>query len=40
MGVSLHALSGDIVAEELGQHSLIASDLIENMHKAFKQIIR
>lgn len=40
MGVSLHALSGDIAAEELGQHSLIASDLIGNMYKAFKQIIR
>ena len=39
MGVSLHALSGDIAAEELGQHSLIASDLIENLHKAFKRIL-
>ena len=38
MGVSLHALSGDIAAEELGQHSLIASDLIDNLHKAFKLI--
>lgn len=38
MGVSLHALSGDISAEELGQHSLIASDLIENLHKAFKRV--
>lgn len=38
MGVSLHALSGDIAAEKLGQHSLIASDLIDNLHKAFKLI--
>lgn len=39
MGVSLHALSGDISAEELGRHSLIASDLIDNLHKAFKRIL-
>ena len=38
LGVGLHAISGDIVAKELGQHSLIASDLIENLHKAFKII--
>ena len=38
MGVGLHALSGDLAASELGQHSLIASDLIENLHKAFKQM--
>ena len=39
LGVSLHAISGDMAAEELGQHSLIASDLIENIHKAFKLIL-
>ena len=38
LGVGLHALSGDLAASELGQHSLIASDLIENLHKAFKQM--
>ena len=38
LGVSLHALSGDVAAEELGQHSLVASDLIENLHKAFKRV--
>ena len=38
LGVGLHALSGDLAASELSQHSLIASDLIENLHKAFKQM--
>ena len=38
LGVGLHALSGDLAASELGQHSLIASDLIENLHKAFKRV--
>ena len=38
LGVGLHALSGDLAAGELGQHSLIASDLIENLHKAFKRV--
>lgn len=38
LGVGLHALSGDLAASELGQHSLIASDLIENLHKGFKRV--
>ena len=38
LGVGLHALSGDMAASEFGQHSLIASDLIENLHKAFKRV--
>ena len=38
LGVGLHALSGDLVAGELGQHSLIASDLIKYLHKAFNII--
>lgn len=40
LGVSLHAISGDIAAEELGHHSLIASDLVEYLPKAFKQITK
>ena len=38
LGVGLHALSGDLAASELGQHSLIASDLIKYLHKAFKRV--
>lgn len=38
LGVSLHAISGDIAARELGSHSLIASDLVKYLPKAFKQI--
>ena len=38
LGVGLHALSGDLAAGELGQHSLIASDLIKYLHKAFNII--
>lgn len=38
LGVGLHALSGDLAASELGQHSLIASDLIDYLPQAFKQM--
>ena len=38
LGVGLHALSGDLAASELGQHSLIASDQIKYLHKAFNII--
>ena len=38
LGVGLHALSGDLAASELGQHCLIASDLIKYLHKAFKRV--
>lgn len=38
LGVGLHALSGDMAVGELGQHSLIASDLIKYLHKAFNII--
>lgn len=40
LGVSLHAISGDIAAEQLGRHSLIASDLVEYLPKAFQQITK
>lgn len=40
LGVGLHAISGDIGAEQLGQHSVIASDLVEFLPKAFKQITK
>jgi NAD(P)H-hydrate epimerase len=38
LGVFIHGLAGDIVAEENSEESLIASDLIEMLGKAFKQL--
>lgn len=40
LGVSLHAISGDLAAGQLGRHSLIASDLVEYLPKAFQQITK
>lgn len=36
LGVHIHGLAGDFAAEELGQVSLIASDLIRHLPAAFK----
>ncbi len=38
LGVYIHGLAGDLAASELGQVSLIASDLIRFLPKAFQQI--
>jgi NAD(P)H-hydrate epimerase len=35
LGVHVHGLAGDIAAAELGEISLIASDLIEYLPRAF-----
>lgn len=35
LGVSLHALAGDAAAVEMGEHSLIASDIIAHLPAAF-----
>ena len=35
LGVCLHALSGDLATQDLGEHSVIASDLVEYLPKAF-----
>ncbi len=38
LGMYLHGLAGDIAAEEKTVESLIASDIIENLPKAFKKL--
>ena len=38
VGVYLHGLAGDIAAQELGQESLVASDLINYLPRAFKRV--
>ncbi len=40
LAVFLHGLSGDIAAKIMGQHSLIASDIIDHLGKAFLEIQR
>ena len=40
LGVFLHGLSGDLAAREKGQHSLIASDIIESLPAAFQRVAR
>lgn len=37
-GVYLHGLSGDIAALEFGQYGMVATDIIDNIPKAIKQI--
>lgn len=38
VGIYLHGLAGDLAARELGMESLMASDLIAYLPKAFKQL--
>ncbi len=35
LGVYLHSLAGDLAAEKLGENSLIASDIVDNLPAAF-----
>src|SRR4051812_8091186 len=39
LGVHVHGLAGDLAAEELGQVSLIASDLIQYLPRAWKSLV-
>lgn len=38
LGVYLHGLAGDIAAESMGYEALLASDITENLGKAFAAI--
>ena len=38
VGMYLHGLAGDIAARELGEESVIASDLIQYLPQAFKKL--
>ena len=38
IGMYLHGLSGDIAAREIGEESLMASDLIKYLPQAFKRL--
>ena len=39
LGVYLHGLAGDLAAADLGEDSLIASDIINYLPQAFKKIL-
>jgi len=39
IGVYIHGMSGDLAKKDLGEESLIATDLIHNLPKAFKKLI-
>ena len=38
VGMYLHGLAGDIAAERTGKESLIASDIIDSLPEAFKNL--
>jgi hydroxyethylthiazole kinase-like uncharacterized protein yjeF len=40
LGVYLHGLAGDLAAERVGQHSLLASDLVDSLPAAFANLFR
>jgi NAD(P)H-hydrate epimerase len=38
-GVYIHGLAGDLMAEEVGEYSLIARDIVKGIPMAFKNIV-
>jgi NAD(P)H-hydrate epimerase len=38
LGVYLHGLAGDLAVQELGEESLLASDIIRYLPQAFKRL--
>jgi NAD(P)H-hydrate epimerase len=36
--VYLHGLAGDVACESLGEHALVASDLIKSLPEAFRRV--
>jgi NAD(P)H-hydrate epimerase len=38
IGMYLHGLAGDIAAREIGEESLVASDLVQYLPQAFKRL--
>mgnify|MGYP006345527965 FL=1 len=38
LGMYLHGLAGDLAAKDLGKESLVASDIIQYLPKAFKRL--
>ena len=40
LGAYIHGLSGDIASEALGEHSVIASDILEHIGKAGKIVFK
>ena len=40
LGVYLHGLAGDIAAKKLGQEAMIAGDIVDNLGKAYKELLK
>jgi NAD(P)H-hydrate epimerase len=36
--VHLHGLAGDVAAEQMGEHSLVATDLLRALPEAFRRV--
>jgi ADP-dependent NAD(P)H-hydrate dehydratase / NAD(P)H-hydrate epimerase len=37
-GVYLHGLAGDVARESVGEHSLVATDLVKSLPEAFRRV--